>query len=42
MRKTNYHSLVKYLPPDQIDSEVVQVLDAILEVANEAAPLSDL
>ncbi|MYG07212.1 AAA family ATPase [Candidatus Poribacteria bacterium] len=42
MRKTNYHSLVKYLPTDQIDSEVVQVLDAILEVANEAAPLSDL
>ena len=40
MRKANYYSLVKYLPLDQIDPEVTQVLDAILEVANKAVPLS--
>ena len=42
MRKTNYHSLVKYLSPEQIDLEVVQVLDTILEVAEEAVPLSSM
>ena len=42
MRKTNYHSLVKYLQPEQIDSEVVQVLDAILEVAKKAVPLDSM
>ena len=40
MRKTNYHTLVQYLPAEQIDPEVVKVLDSILEVANKAAPLS--
>ena len=40
MRKANYHSLVKFLPLDQIDLEVTQVLDSILEVANKAVPLS--
>ena len=42
MRKTNYHTLVQYVPPDQIDSEVVDVLDSILEVANKAVPLSSV
>jgi len=40
MRKTNYHTLVQYLPADQIDSEVTEVLDAIVKVANKAVPLS--
>lgn len=40
MRKTNYHTLVQYLPAEQIDPEVTEVLDAILEVANKAVPLS--
>ena len=42
MEKTNYHTLVRYLPADQIDPEVVDVLDGILEVANKAVPLSNI
>ncbi len=41
MRKTNYHTLVRYVPADQIDSEVSQVLDGILEIANQAKPMGD-
>ncbi len=40
IQKTNYHTLVQYLPAEQIDPEVTKVLDAILEVAEKAAPLS--
>ena len=40
MQKTNYHTLVQYVPAEQIDSEVTKVLDAILEVAEKAVPLS--
>jgi len=39
MQKTNYHTLVEYLPVDQIDPEVTEVLDAILEIANKAVPV---
>lgn len=42
MQKSNYHTLVQYVPADQIDPEVTEVLDAILEVANKAKPLSSL
>lgn len=42
MRKSNYHTLVQYLSPDQIDPEVIEVLDGILEVANRAVPLSSM
>ena len=42
MQKTNYHTLVQYVPVDQIDAEVTEVLDAILEVANKAKPLRSL
>ena len=42
MRKTNYHTLVQYLPADQIDPEVPEVLDSILEVANKAKPLENI
>ena len=42
MQKTNYHTLVRYVKSDQIDPEVVDVLDAILGVANKAKPLSNL
>ncbi len=42
MQKTNYHILVKYVPTEQIDPEVTDVLDAILEVANRAKPLNSL
>ncbi len=42
MQKTNYHTLVQYVPVDQIEAEVTEVLDAILEVANKAKPLRSL
>ncbi|NCX95074.1 MAG: AAA family ATPase [Chitinophagia bacterium] len=38
MRKTNYHVLVGYLPAEQIDPEIAQVLDKIVEVAEKAKP----
>lgn len=41
-QKTNYHTLVQYVPTDQIDHEVTKVLDSILEVANKAVPLSTM
>ncbi len=41
MRKTNYHTLVQYVPSDQIDPEVSEVLDGILEIANLAKPIGD-
>lgn len=39
MQKTNYHTLVQYLPAAQINPEVTEVLDRILEVANKAVPV---
>lgn len=42
MRKTNYHTLVEYLPADQVDPEVVEVLDTILEVSDKAVPLGSI
>ena len=41
MRKTNYHTLVQYVPADQIDPEVSEVLDGILKIANQANPMDD-
>ena len=41
MRKTNYHTLVQYVLPDQIDPEVSEVLDGILAIANQAKPIGD-
>ena len=41
MRKTNYHTLVQYVPAEQIDPEVSEVLDGILEIANQAKPMGD-
>ena len=42
MRKTNYHTLVQYVPTEQIDPEVTEVLDSILEVAEKAKPLGNI
>lgn len=39
MQKTNYHRLVQYVPSDQIDPEVSEVLDSILEIAKQAVPM---
>ena len=41
MRKTNYHTLVQYVPADQIDPEVSEVLNGILEIAEQANPIGD-
>ena len=41
MRKTNYHTLVQYVPAEQIDPEVSEVLDGILEIANRAVPMTN-
>ena len=41
MRKTNYHTLVEHVPPDRIDPEVSEVLDGILEIANQANPMDE-
>lgn len=38
MKKTDYHVLAKYMPPDQVDPEVKQVLDAIYNVSKKAKP----
>lgn len=40
MPKSDYHFLIEYIEPDEIDPEVVDVLDAILDVANKAKPRS--
>ena len=42
MQKTNYHTLVQYVPIEQIDPEVTEVLDSILEVAEKAKPLGSI
>ena len=42
MQRTNYHTLVQYVSPDEIDPEVSDVLDAILEVSNRAHPMTDV
>ncbi len=36
MQKTNYHVLTKYLTKDDIDPEIIEKLDAIVEVASQA------
>lgn len=38
MRKTNYHILANYVPVEQTDPEVIEKLDAIIEVAKQAKP----
>ena len=38
MAKTNYHRLAEYLSPEAIDPEIGEKLDAIVEVADRAAP----
>lgn len=39
MSKKNFHRLVDHLPTDEFDPEIVEKLDAIASVANEAAPV---
>ena len=41
LRKTDYHVLARLVPADKIDPEVVEKLDAIVKVANQAKPRGD-
>ena len=38
--KSDYHFLVEYVEPDEIDPEVISVLDTIAEIAAEASQIS--
>lgn len=40
MNKANYHVLAQFVSVEQIDNEVYQVLDSILETANQAKPIA--
>ena len=36
MNKTNYHTLVQFVPVEKVDSEIIEKLDAIVEIAEKA------
>lgn len=38
MRKTDYHTLARCVPPEEIDPEVLEVLDEIVAVSRRARP----
>jgi hypothetical protein len=38
MRKTDYHTLARFVPRDQLDAEVTEKLDALVNVAGRAKP----
>ncbi len=38
MSKTDYHTLVAFVPTDAIDPEISQALDAIVATADAAKP----
>jgi len=41
LRKSEYCDLVRFLPNDRVDPEVVKMLDAIVQVAGKATPRED-
>lgn len=41
LRKSDYHILAKLVPKDKIDPEIIEKLDAIVEVTQQAKPRSD-
>lgn len=41
MRKTDYHQLARFVPRDQISSEVIAMLDVLVGVAERARPLQE-
>lgn len=41
LRKTDYHVLARLVPAEQIDTEIIDKLDAIVDVARRAIPRSD-
>ncbi|NWG72736.1 MAG: hypothetical protein HXY23_14185 [Parvularculaceae bacterium] len=40
LRKTDYHVLTRFLPVERIDPEIVEKLDAIVEIARRANPVT--
>ena len=40
LQKKDFYKLVEYIPPEDIDDEVTEVLDAILEVAKKGSAVS--
>ncbi len=41
MNKSDYHTLARYVPREEIDPEVTEVLDLIAQVAGQAKPVRD-
>ena len=41
MRKTDYHTLARYVQPDALDPEIGQMLDRIAATALAASPPED-
>lgn len=41
MNKTNFHVLAEFIPPEQIDPEVIEKFDALVAVAQRAQPRMD-
>ena len=40
-RKANYHELVRFVPPEKLDSEISEKLDQIIAVAKKARPRNE-
>ena len=40
MNKKDFYELAEYVPLSDLDSEIIEKLDAIVEVASEAKPMS--
>jgi len=38
MLKTNFHRIAECMEPDDIDAEIIEKLDAIAKIAEQAAP----
>jgi ABC-type branched-subunit amino acid transport system ATPase component len=42
MQKSDFHALVRYVPPGEVDDDVRDILDAIVAVAESAHPASSM
>ena len=41
MSKRSFHELARFVPRDKVDPEITEKLDAIVQIANSAQPVSD-
>jgi len=41
MRKSDYHALVRLVPVDQVEAEVIEKLDLIVDLGRRASPVED-